>query len=145
MQRYYNMDNPFVFNGYRGKEYFFDREKETQLLLQHALSGVNVTLIAQRRMGKTGLIFRLFDELQTTTANINPIYVDKHRPPIHIHAQRVAPIGGDGPADRHPPAATHLPKHQRERANPRRTATLPGEAGHTHTPCHRRVPANTRL
>lgn len=70
------MDNPFVFNGYRGKEYFFDREKETHLLLQHVLSGVNVTLIAQRRMGKTGLIFRLFDELQTTTANITPIYVD---------------------------------------------------------------------
>ena len=76
MQRYFNIDNPFVFNGYRGKEYFFDREKETHLLLQHALSGVNVTLIAQRRMGKTGLIFRLFDELQTTTANITPIYVD---------------------------------------------------------------------
>lgn len=70
------MDNPFVFNGYRGKEYFFDREKETILLLQHALSGVNVTLIAQRRMGKTGLIFRLFDELKTTSSTITPIYVD---------------------------------------------------------------------
>ncbi len=70
------MDNPFVFNGYRGKEYFFDREKETNLLLQHAQSGVNVTLIAQRRMGKTGLIFRLFDELKTTSIHITPIYVD---------------------------------------------------------------------
>lgn len=70
------MDNPFVFNGYCGKEYFFDREKETNLLLQNALSGVNVTLIAQRRIGKTGLIFRLFDELKTTSSTITPIYVD---------------------------------------------------------------------
>lgn len=70
------MDNPFVFNGYCGKEYFFDREKETILLLQNALSGVNVTLIAQRRIGKTGLIFRLFDELKTTSIPITPIYVD---------------------------------------------------------------------
>ena len=70
------MDNPFVFNGYRGKEYFFDREEETRILLDNATSAVDVTLIAQRRMGKTGLIFRLFDELKANAIHITPIYVD---------------------------------------------------------------------
>lgn len=71
-----NMDNPFIFNGYNGPEYFCDREKELETLMKCATTGVNVTLIAQRRMGKTGLIFRLMDEINNTQTGITPIYID---------------------------------------------------------------------
>lgn len=70
------MDNPFVFNGYEGTESFFDREDELSLLMKCVTSKINVTLIAQRRMGKTGLIFRLMDELKNSGGNVTPIYVD---------------------------------------------------------------------
>ena len=70
------MDNPFVFNGYAGAEYFCDREKELAELQRFAENNVNVTLIAQRRMGKTGLIYRLMDELASKGSEIVPIYVD---------------------------------------------------------------------
>ena len=70
------MDNPFIFNGYKGAQYFCDREEELKSLVQFAESGINVTLIAQRRMGKTGLIFRLYDELKSTHSPIHPVYVD---------------------------------------------------------------------
>ena len=70
------MDNPFIFNGYSGAELFCDREKELDLLIKFAESSINTTLIAQRRMGKTGLIFRLMDELNETKSPIVPIYMD---------------------------------------------------------------------
>ena len=70
------MDNPFIFKGYAGSEYFCDRQKELELLLQCLSDNVNVTLVAQRRMGKTGLIYRLVDELKTTGSEYTPIYID---------------------------------------------------------------------
>ena len=70
------MRNPFIFKGYRDAEHFFDREKELALLLDCVKKHVDVTLIAQRRMGKTGLIHRLIDELQATNSGVTPIYVD---------------------------------------------------------------------
>ena len=70
------MDNPFVFNGYAGADYFCDREKELAELVSFAESDVNVTLVAQRRMGKTGLIFRLKDELRMRESALTMIYVD---------------------------------------------------------------------
>ena len=54
--------NPFVLNGYIGKEYFCDREHEVQKLLEHISNGVNVTLVSPRRVGKTGLIEHLFNQ-----------------------------------------------------------------------------------
>ena len=54
--------NPFVLNGYIGKEYFCDREHEVQKLLEHISNGVNVTLVSPRRVGKTGLIEHLFHQ-----------------------------------------------------------------------------------
>lgn len=48
--------NPFVVAGYAGAEYFCDREAETRRLLSAVDNGRNVTLIAPRRYGKTGLI-----------------------------------------------------------------------------------------
>ena len=70
------MTNPFVFNGYEGAASFFDREDELALLMKCVSSKINVTLIAQRRMGKTGLIFRLMDELINSGRQVTPIYVD---------------------------------------------------------------------
>lgn len=70
------MDNPFIFRAYKSKELFCDRQKELEMLVANCLSGADTTLIAQRRIGKTGLIHRLFDEIQSHKLPIIPIYVD---------------------------------------------------------------------
>ena len=70
------MDNPFIIKSYESKDLFCDREKELQLMLRNCVNQSDMTLISQRRMGKTGLILRLFDELQTTTPDIHTIYLD---------------------------------------------------------------------
>ncbi|MGN0847542.1 MAG: ATP-binding protein [Kiritimatiellia bacterium] len=56
-------NNPFVLVGYRGREYFCDREQETQKLLSWISNDSNVTLMAPRRYGKTGLIHNVFAQL----------------------------------------------------------------------------------
>ena len=65
--------NPFVIKGYVSKEYFCDRKTELETLHRNVLNGVNTTLISPRKMGKSGLIFRYFDDLQV---EIQAIYVD---------------------------------------------------------------------
>ena len=70
------MNNPFIINKYKSKDLFCDREEELQLILRNCLNQSNMTLISQRRLGKTGLIFRLFDEIKDTYTNIQTIYVD---------------------------------------------------------------------
>ena len=55
------MNNPFVTNGYAGAEYFCDREKETAALRELLLNENNVALISPRRLGKTDLIWHVFD------------------------------------------------------------------------------------
>ena len=70
------MDNPFIVNNYKSKDLFCDREEELQLMLRNCLNQTNMTLISQRRLGKTGLIFRLFDEIKVSYPNIQTIYVD---------------------------------------------------------------------
>ena len=52
--------NPFVTTGYLGKEYFCDREKETEDLIRLLTNGNNVALISPRRYGKTDLIRHCF-------------------------------------------------------------------------------------
>ena len=54
--------NPFVIGKYISDEYFCDREQETAFLIKQMLNGRNVTLIADRRIGKSGLISHLFDQ-----------------------------------------------------------------------------------
>ena len=70
------MDNPFVIKAYQSKELFCDREKELQLMLRNCINHSDMTLISQRRMGKTGLILRLFDELGDTCPDIQTVYLD---------------------------------------------------------------------
>lgn len=55
-----NFDNPFVTTGYVGKEYFCDREKETEDIVRLLTNGNNVALISPRRYGKTDLLRHCF-------------------------------------------------------------------------------------
>ena len=55
------MKNPFVTNGYAGAEYFCDRVKEPATLRDLLVNENNVALISPRRLGKTDLIWHLFD------------------------------------------------------------------------------------
>jgi len=54
--------NPFITSGYAGAEYFCDREEESRELINHIKNGDNITLVATRRMGKTGLIEHCFSQ-----------------------------------------------------------------------------------
>lgn len=75
-QKHKEMNNPFVIKPYESKELFCDREKELELMLTNVLNKSDMTLMSQRRMGKTGLIFRLFDEIKTNYNEIQTIYFD---------------------------------------------------------------------
>ncbi|MBO7133449.1 MAG: ATP-binding protein [Bacteroidales bacterium] len=70
------MVNPFVIKSYESKEFFCDREEELQLMLQNCINKTDMTLVSRRRMGKTGLVFRLFDELNSTHPEIFTVYLD---------------------------------------------------------------------
>lgn len=68
-------DNPFVIYGYDGPDTFCDREQETNKLLAAIENGRNITLLAERRIGKTGLIRHVFHKLEEI-GEIKTIYVD---------------------------------------------------------------------
>ena len=55
------MKNPFVTNGYAGAEYFCDRAQETEILRELLVNENNIALISPRRIGKTDLIWHVFD------------------------------------------------------------------------------------
>jgi AAA+ ATPase superfamily predicted ATPase len=66
--------NPFLLIGYQDETHFCDREKETELLQKYLLNGQHVTLFALRRLGKTGLIYHVFNKLKQQ--KVNCIYLD---------------------------------------------------------------------
>ncbi|PWJ68477.1 MULTISPECIES: P-loop NTPase fold protein [unclassified Fibrobacter] len=70
------MENPFVVKPYKSSELFCDRVSETAHVSSLLLSGDNVTLISPRRYGKTGLIYRVFDEIKSKHRKIVTCYVD---------------------------------------------------------------------
>ena len=70
------MENPFTIKSYESKDLFCDREEELQLMLRNCINSTDMTLISQRRMGKTGLILRLFEELKKVKPTIHTIYLD---------------------------------------------------------------------
>jgi uncharacterized protein len=65
--------NPFPTTGYYGPEYFCDRKIETENLLNDIVNGHSVTLTAIRRMGKTGLLQHVIQQLPDHWTGI---YVD---------------------------------------------------------------------
>lgn len=67
--------NPFVIQGYQGKDFFCDREEELALLMEHVLNHRNITLFGWRRLGKTALLQHLAEELRDQHA-IDTLFVD---------------------------------------------------------------------
>ncbi len=65
--------NPFLTTGYKSPEYFCDREKETQKLLNAIENSRNITLIAERRVGKTALLSHVGNQLKSQVVFI---YID---------------------------------------------------------------------
>lgn len=70
------LENPFAEYGYFGSEYFCDREKETETLIDALRNGSNVTLMAPRRIGKTGLIHHVFEQMKAHDKHVQCFYVD---------------------------------------------------------------------
>ena len=70
------MENPFILEPHVPKEYFCDRTEDLNLLLYYLTNKANVTLISPRRYGKTGLIYRAFDELKDRKQDVECFYVD---------------------------------------------------------------------
>lgn len=70
----YKPQNPFLLTNYVGPAYFCDRENETERLISHCINGAHTTLIADRRMGKTGLLKHVAHHLKLQ--GIKSIYLD---------------------------------------------------------------------
>ena len=68
-------NNPFLIAGYHSPNYFCDREYETTTLVDALHNGRNVTLIAPRRIGKTGLIQHLFYKQREQDTNVVTVYI----------------------------------------------------------------------
>lgn len=69
-------NNPFLISGYYSPEFFCDRQEETKSILDALYNGRNITLIAPRRMGKTGLIRHAFYHLKEKQSDIVTLYMD---------------------------------------------------------------------
>jgi AAA+ ATPase superfamily predicted ATPase len=79
-----NATNPFPTTSYIGPEYFCDRASETKRLLNDLTNGQSVTLTSVRRIGKTGLIRHVINQLPSsyhgiytdilTTENLNGFF-----------------------------------------------------------------------
>ena len=67
--------NPFLITGYKAPEYFCDRETEVNVLRNAIENQRNITLISSRRMGKTGLLLHVFNQLPRESGYI-PVYFD---------------------------------------------------------------------
>lgn len=70
-------NNPFLVSGYHSKEYFCDREEETNILRSALHNERSVLLVSSRRMGKTALISHLFHTIPSKEAYC--IYTDLYR------------------------------------------------------------------
>jgi AAA+ ATPase superfamily predicted ATPase len=70
------LNNPFVVYGYKGAEYFCDRVSETEKIIKGLSNERNITLIAPRRIGKTGLIHHVFAKIRKSQPDVCCIYFD---------------------------------------------------------------------
>lgn len=69
-------NNPFLIAGYAGPDYFCDRENETRKIIDAFHNGRNQTIIAPRRMGKTGLIMHALYHMGQENRDIRTFYMD---------------------------------------------------------------------
>lgn len=70
------LENPFVYQGYGGPDYFCDRAEETEKVISALRNGRNLTLISPRKIGKTGLIYHTFYQIRQRDKDAICIYVD---------------------------------------------------------------------
>lgn len=68
--------NPFYLIPHTPDPYFCDRKNETEDLVRFLENGLNITLIAPRRYGKTGLIYHVFDKMAEKRKEVELFYVD---------------------------------------------------------------------
>src|SRR6185503_10123771 len=74
--------NPFFHRGpVRDRAYFFGREYETSQVLSLLGNGQSISLVGQRRIGKTSLFFHLTNPEVFTRHGLNPsehlfVYID---------------------------------------------------------------------
>ena len=69
------MTNPFFITGIIPEPYFCDREKETQQLIRIIENKAHILLTSARRMGKTQLIYHVYEQPAIKTA-FHTFYVD---------------------------------------------------------------------
>ncbi len=69
-------NNPFPISGYAGPDFFCDRKKESKAIMDALHNGRNVTLVAPRRIGKTGLIKHVFYKLKEERQDVVTFYMD---------------------------------------------------------------------
>ena len=67
--------NPFVLKDYAGPDYFCDRIQESSRIINAIENQRNLTLSSLRKMGKTGLIHHVFNQLNYS-GEIDTIYLD---------------------------------------------------------------------
>lgn len=70
------LNNPFVIYGYKGAEYFCDRQKETETVMSALHNERNMVLISPRRLGKTGLIHHAFSLIAEAEPETRCFYMD---------------------------------------------------------------------
>ncbi len=70
------LENPFVYKGYEGPNYFCDREKETQEMVSALKNGRNLTILSPRKIGKTGLIKHVFNRIKAENKDAVCVYID---------------------------------------------------------------------
>lgn len=68
-------ENPFITFGYAGPDFFCDRAAETKKIVSAIENDRNLTLLAPRRIGKSGLIKNVFHTLETK-GSARCIYLD---------------------------------------------------------------------
>jgi len=70
------LNNPFVVYGYKGAEFFCDREAETHTIMSALHNERNIALTAPRRMGKSGLIQHVFNKITEEDPDVHCFYID---------------------------------------------------------------------
>ena len=161
--------NPFILAPYVSKELFCDRKEEMDNILQYLRNGRNITLISPRRLGKTGLIYRVFDEIKTDGAEFDTIYVDishpvdrrfhqslctsrcrGHRTP-QPHSFFFLCTGWASPPPelrfhfRFPGTDNYLQERGRKACHPEQYSVIPGKEQETGSGSYRRIPADSGI
>lgn len=70
------LNNPFIIYGYKGADYFCDRKKETEVIMKALQNERNIVLISPRRIGKTGLIHHVFENISKQEPETHCFYLD---------------------------------------------------------------------